>query len=107
MSPDLNKKIQELNFLEQNLQSILMQKQAFQMDLSETESALEEINSSGEEIYKIIGHLMIKSDKKKIREELENKKRLLDLRVKNLEKQEKTSMEKIESIRQEIIEKEK
>ncbi|MEK6820651.1 MAG: hypothetical protein AABX71_02985 [Nanoarchaeota archaeon] len=33
-------KIEELNMMEQNLQNFSMQKQAFQIELNETESAL-------------------------------------------------------------------
>ena len=42
-----NQKIQEMQMLEQNLQNLLLQKQAFQMELSETESALQAIADSG------------------------------------------------------------
>jgi len=41
--------IQEIHLLEQTLQNLLLQKQAFQMELSETEAALEEIEKSGDE----------------------------------------------------------
>ena len=36
-------KIQEMQMLEQTLQNLLMQKQAFQMEFTETESALKEV----------------------------------------------------------------
>ena len=72
---DKDKKIQEMQILEQNLQSLLLQKQAFQMELSETQSALKEIENSGEEVFKIIGQLMIKTDKSKIKQELLNKEK--------------------------------
>ena len=62
-NPKTEKQIQEMQILEQNLQNILMQKQAFQMEITETQSALEEIENSGDEVYKIIGSLMIKSEK--------------------------------------------
>jgi len=96
-------KIQELQILEQNLQNILMQKQAFQIELSETQSALKEINKSGDEVFKIIGQLMLKTEKKKIKDELENKKKILDLRTKTLEKQEKNFTEKLEKLREEVM----
>ncbi|MCK4501265.1 prefoldin subunit [Candidatus Babeliales bacterium] len=67
-------KIQEMQILEQNLQNLLMQKQAFQMELSETVSALKEIEKSSEDVYKVIGQLMIKVSKDKIKEELNNQK---------------------------------
>ena len=62
---ETEKNIQELQILEQNLQSIMMQKQAFQLELSEVENALEELKKSGDEVYKIVGQVMIKAKKAK------------------------------------------
>lgn len=95
--------IQEMQMLEQNLHNILLQKQAFQMELSETVSALKEIKIAGDEVFKVIGQLMIKSDKKKIDDELSGKEKMLDIRIKSLEKQEKTLTEKLEKIREEFM----
>jgi len=88
MDLDRNKegKIQELQLLEQSLQNTLMQKQAFQMELSETQSALKEIEKSKDDVFKIVGQLMIKTEKAKVTEDLSNKEKILDLRVKTLEK---------------------
>ena len=96
-------KIQELQFLEQGLQNILLQKQAFQMELSETQSALKEIKGAGDEVFKIVGQLMIKADKKKVEEDLTNKQKLLDLRLKSLEKQEVSATEQLEKIRDQVL----
>jgi prefoldin beta subunit len=98
-----NKKIQEMQVLEQNLQNVLLQKQAFQMESTETDAALKELESAGDEVFKVIGQLMIKSDKKKMQDELANKKKLLDMRMTALEKQEKSISEKLEEIRAEIM----
>ena len=98
-----NKKIQEMQFLEQNLQNLLLQKQAFQMELSETQSAAKEIESSDDEVFKVIGQLMIKTDKSKIKEELSNKEKILDLRMKAIEKQENSFMEKLGILRDELL----
>lgn len=92
-----------MHLLEQNMQNLLLQKQAFQMELAETDSALEELKNSGEEVFKIIGQLMIKSEKPKLVEELENKKRILELRLKSFEKQEKIFDDKIENLREGLI----
>ena len=64
-----DKKIQEMQFLEQNFQNLILQKQAFQMELSETNSALKEIEKAGDEVFKIIGQLMIKTDKSSTKKE--------------------------------------
>ncbi len=98
-----NQKIQQLQFLEQNLQSIIMQKQAFQMEVSETNSALEEIEKSKEDVYKIIGQLMIKVSKKKIKEELENKQKLLKMRLDALTKQEESLKVQADKLRDEVM----
>lgn len=100
---ETDKKVQEIQFLEQNLQNLLLQKQAFQMELSETKSALKEIENAGEEVFKIIGQLMIKTNKSKIKQELLDKEKILDLRTKSIEKQEKYLMEQLNKIRDKIM----
>jgi len=100
-----NKKIQEMQILEQSLQNILLQKQAFQMELSETKTALDSVKNSGDEVFKIIGQLMIKSKKEAILDDLSNKKKLLDLRLKNLEKQEDSLTKQLEDLREEVLNK--
>jgi prefoldin beta subunit len=95
-------KIQEMHFIEQNFQNLLMQKQTFQMELSETQSALKEVEKSGDEVFKIIGQLMVKADKKKVKEELENKDKLLSLRVKTIEKQEASLREQLEKLQEDL-----
>ena len=103
MSKNSNQEIQELQILEHNLQNILMQKQAFQMELSETEAALKEIENSGEEVFKIIGQLMIKTEKEKVKKELKDKQKILEIRTKTLEKQENLFTEQLEKLREEIM----
>ena len=97
-----DKKIQEMNILEQNLQNTLFQKQAFELELDETTSALNEIEKSGDEVFKIIGQLMIKTEKSRIKDELLEKKKILDMRIKAFEKQENYLREKLDKIREEI-----
>ena len=91
-----------MQLLEQKLQNSLLQKQAFQMELAETDSALKELEKAGDEVFKIIGQLMIKSEKSRIQEELGNKKKILELRIKNFEKQENSLSEQLGKLRDEI-----
>ena len=97
MAPEENEKIlEELQIAEQNMQNILLQKQAFQIELRETTAAINELEKSGDEVYKIVGQLMIKSDKKEMKEDLQRKEKIIDLRLKSLEKQEASLSEKID-----------
>lgn len=98
-------KIQEMQFLEQNLQNLLMQKQSFQIELSESESASKEIENSGDEVFKIIGQLMVKTDKAKLKKELAEKEKMLNLRIKTIEKQEDSLIKQLDKLRDEVIEK--
>lgn len=99
---DKEEKIQEFHILEQNLQNLLLQKQAFQMELSETVTAKKEIEKS-EEVFKIVGQLMIKTNQNEMREELPNREKLLELRIKSIEKQETYLTEKLGALRKEIF----
>ena len=103
MSDDKTKNIQEIQIIEQTLQNLFFQKQAFQMELTETQSALEEMQKSSDDVYKMIGQLMIKVPKTKITDELSEKEKFLNLKIKSLEKQEGVFSEKLEQLRGKIL----
>jgi len=86
---EIQKKIQELQVLEHNMHNLLMQKQAFQLELNESLNALEEVKKTKDDVFKITGSIMLKTDKNTILKELEEKKKVLELRVNTIEKQEK------------------
>jgi prefoldin beta subunit len=102
ISKATQEKIQELQLLEQNLQNLLMQKQAFQLELNEVENAMSEVIKSGGEIYKITGQVMLKTDKSETEKELKEKNDLLSLRLKSIEKQEASVRQKAEKLRDEV-----
>lgn len=104
---ETEEKIKEMQITEQNLQNLLMQKQAFQMELNETQNASEALKSSKGDVYKIAGQIMLKSNKPEIEKELEEKKHLLSLRVKSIEKQETEMRASLERARSFLIEKAK
>lgn len=100
---DKNKEFQELQMIEQNLQNILMQKQAFSFELTETESALNEVKNSKDDVYKIVGQLMLKSSKDSIVEELSNREKLLKLRLDSLQKQEDKLGNKLHELQEKLM----
>ena len=101
-SKETTSKIEDLQVLEKNLQNLLMEKQSFQVELNESNNALEELTKSSKEVYKIIGGVMILSEKNNLISELNEKKKILELRFNSIEKQEKIFSEKVEKIRKEI-----
>ena len=103
LDQETQQKIKQLQMFEQNFQTILMQKQAFQMELTETENALAEMTKSDGEVYKMVGQIMIKSNKDKIKEELTKKQELLSLRLKTFEKQETELTGQLEGLRKDVM----
>lgn len=79
--------------MEQQLQGFLLQKHQLQATQMEIESALDELQGS-EEAYKIVGNIMVRSEPQKLKEDLEKRKELVEIRLKNLEKQERQIREK-------------
>lgn len=103
ISQETAKKIQELQLLEQNIQNLMLQKQAFQLEMSETLNAISELSETKEDVYKIIGSIMLKAKKSELEKDLRHKKELLDLRIKNIEKQEEAIKENLLKKRSEIM----
>jgi prefoldin beta subunit len=105
MDKETEQQIKELQILEQNMQNILMQKQAFQAELSEVENASQELQKAGEEVYKITGNVMIKVSKTEILKDVKEKKELLSLRLKTLDNQEKSLEGASENLRKKVLSK--
>lgn len=103
MSKDTEQKIGQLQLMEQNLQNFLMQKQTFQTQLFEIENALKELEKTTDKTYKIVGTIMIASKKEDLIKELKEKKSIVELRIKSLEKQEKTIKEKASQMQTDIM----
>ncbi len=104
LKKEIQDKIHELQHLEQNYQSLLMQKQAFQIELNETENAISEISRSTE-IFKTVGQIIVKADKESTKKDLERKKELLSLRLKSIEKQESELTKELEELKEEVMSK--
>jgi prefoldin beta subunit len=94
--------IEQLQSTEQQLQGFMMQKQQMQLELNETNTALEELKTAEGDVYKTLGNVMLKTDKPALEKELEEKKKLADLRLSSIEKQEALLTEKATKLRDEL-----
>lgn len=101
---ETEQKIKQLQIMEQNLQQILMQKQAFQGQLIEVDSALSEIDKASAS-YKIIGNIMLESKKDDLKKDLQQRKESAELRMASLEKQEEKIREQAQKLQKEVLEK--
>ena len=103
MSQKTKEDIERLQLLEQQLSAFLNQKQVFQNQLVELENALLEIEANSGNVYKIVGSIMVLTNKEKLREELKGKKEISELRIKNLEKQEKRIEEEAKGLQESVL----
>ena len=106
--PVVQEHLAKLQQTQQNLQSILMQKQQLESVKLETEKALEELKkaSDDESVFKHAGSIMIKSNKKDLIEELEEQIELAKTKASLLVKQEerlKTTLKEQETKIQEMM----
>lgn len=97
-----NEDLHKLQLMEQSLQQFLIQKQNFQAQLMEIDSALSELEKT-DAAYKIVGNIMVSSNKDDLKKDLESKKEVLNLRIKNLEKQEEKIKENASKLQAEIM----
>ena len=88
--PLVQEQLAKLQQTQQNLQSILAQKQQLEFDKLETEKALEELKKANDDdmVFKHAGTILIKSNKKDLIEELDEKKELAKTKASLLAKQE-------------------
>ena len=104
LPPWLKEQVARLQQLQQNLQAIMMQKQQVELEVVETDRALEEIRKTGIEdvVYKSAGPLLIKSKKDDVIKELEEKKELSNTRVMVLTKQETRVKDNLKEVENKI-----
>ena len=72
----------------------------FELQLKEVKRALDELEKleEGSEVYKSIGSILVKTDKEKLREELDDKKETLEIRLKTLQRQEEKMLNKLKEM---------
>ncbi len=104
--PWLREQLTRLDNLQQNLQSVAMQRQQVDAELADAEKTLDELKNipAEEQIYKYVGSLLVKVTKEAITKELEEKKDISNTRTLVLNKQESRLKENIKELQTKIDE---
>lgn len=96
ITPEAQQILIDLQTFQQQMQTVLIQKESLNLQSIEIEKALEELKkATTEDVYKAVGPILIKSTKKDLEEELGEKKETLELRLKSLQKQEDRLKERL------------
>jgi len=104
LPPLLREQLARYDQTQQNLQAVLAQKQQVEMELGETEKALEELAKAGdsEAVYKFAGNLLVRVKKDDVMKELTEKKELANTRKMVLAKQETRFRESLKDLQTKI-----
>jgi prefoldin beta subunit len=105
LSPKVQNQIAQFQQLQQQLQAVLNQK--FQMDaqVREMQRTTDELNKAPQDvvIYRSIGSLLIKTESKEaVLKEIEEDKETMEVRVKTLERQEKSLKDRYQVLQDQL-----
>ena len=107
LPPQVQERLQRLQNLQSTLQQLLVQKQRIEMEMMESDKALETLKdvTGDQKVYKSVGAVLVEKPRDDVVKELEERKEFLDMRMKVLVKQEDKTREKMTGL-QETLQKE-
>jgi prefoldin beta subunit len=107
LPPQIQEQLARLQQLQQTLQAVSSQKQQLEIEASETDRALAELDKLNDSavVYKSIGSLLLRSERQVLLTELKERKELLGTRVTVLGRQEERTKERMKELQEKLQEK--
>jgi len=102
--PEVQQQIVKLQQLQAQLNQVLAEKSVLEQELREVSRALEVLKDIPEdgEVFRVAGHLLVRIKKSDAEKELNERKELIELRLKTLEKQESLLRQQISDLQSKI-----
>ncbi len=106
LPPQVQERLLRLQQLQQTLQTVLQQKQQVDMEASEIDQTLKELEKTADDavIYKAAGSLLVKSDKAKVTADLTERKELLGTRQTVMARQEERMRSQLKEVQTKLQE---
>lgn len=105
MTEETKKMVMQFQTYQQQLQSVIIQKESLKLQKIEAEDAIKELeNSKQKDAYKITGQIMIRKPIEDIKQELAENKENIDVRLESLEKTEKRLNTKLMELQEKLKE---
>ena len=100
LPPQIQEDLVRLQQLQQTLQVVVTQKQQLELEMSETEKALSELEKITDSVpvYKSVGSILLKADRQGLLSDLKERKELINTRVTVLGKQEERTRERLKEL---------
>ncbi len=103
MAEDIQQQLAEFEKSRNSLMSISAQKQQLQFQAGTMGQSLEELGKTKEKkVLKVVGNILVQADAEKVKKEIEEKKESVELRVKALQKQEDSLVNRMNKLKAEI-----
>jgi prefoldin beta subunit len=104
LPPQIQQRLLRLQQLQQTLQGVMAQKQQLELQLTEVEQAVNELEKTKKTavIYKSIGALLVKSKKTTVTTELKEREELLKMRIDVLGKQEERLRTQVKDLQEKL-----
>ncbi len=104
ISPQIRHQLAQFQHTQQQAQVLMSQKQQLEILLHETERAFEDLQKLADDavVYKSVGTVMVKYDKKKLEGELGEQRETLGLRIKTVVRQEERTIQRLNEMREKL-----
>ena len=102
----LQEQLQRLQQLQQTLETVVAQRQQLELESMEVNRALAELEKIPDDglVYKSVGSLLVKAEKKKVVEELAERRELVTTRITVLQRQQTRADERLKELQKAIQE---
>ncbi len=106
LPPQVQEQLARYQQLQETLQVVVTQKQQLEIELSETEKALAELEkiTNDSPVYKSVGTVLLRMDRETLMTELKEKKELLNTRVITLRNQEQKTVARVKEVEEKLRE---
>jgi prefoldin beta subunit len=95
--------VEQFQVYQQQLQSVLIQKESLKMQNLEVDRAVEELSKTNQKTaYKITGQIMISKPVEELKKDLTETKEAIELRIKGLEKTEERMVNKLKELQEKL-----
>ncbi|MDD5473594.1 MAG: prefoldin subunit beta [Candidatus Methanoperedens sp.] len=104
LPPQIQNQLAQLQQIQQQAQSLAVQKNQVEVTLKETELALSELEKLDADavVYRAIGDLLIRTERDKTKESLVEKKDTLSLRAQTLVRQEERIQKRFQQLQEQL-----
>lgn len=105
ISKEAEETLARLQVQNEQLEALLIQKQSLMAEKEEIEAALKELEKSeSNEVFKIVGPILVRTVPSKVKKELEEEKEEIEVRLKTIERNEAKLKESVEKAKNKLRE---